>query len=168
MAHRQLTIVRHAKADDGTVDRDRALTARGRRDALAAGTWLAGQGWSADLVLVSPARRAVQTWEAMAAGLPSAPRVAVEQALYDATVDAVLEAVAGIPSDVQSVAVVGHNPSLERLAQELDDATGPAQLRHELARGLPTCTVAVFDVGTPFTEISAGIATLRALHTARA
>lgn len=168
MAQRQLTIIRHAKAGDGPVDRDRALTGRGRRDAAAAGAWLAGQGWSADLALVSPALRAVQTWDAIAAGLPAPPPVAEEEALYDNTVGDVLDAIGGVAAGVRHVVVVGHNPSLERLAQELDDGSGPAGLRHALAEGLKTCTIARFDVGTAFTELAAGVAVLRGLHTARA
>ncbi len=167
MAHRQLTIIRHAKAEAGPVDVERELTKRGRRDAVAAGAWLAMQGWTADLVLVSPARRAVQTWDAIASALPSAPPVAEDEGIYDNTVDDVLEAIAGVPAGVDRVAVVGHNPSLERLAQQLDDDAGPADLRHQLADGLPTCTVVRFDVGTAFTELAAGVATLRDLYTAR-
>src|SRR3954453_9424386 len=60
---RRLVLVRHAQAAQGEVDADRTLTERGARQAAAIGAWLAQTGLIPDRVVVSPARRAQQTWE---------------------------------------------------------------------------------------------------------
>ncbi|MGZ7030147.1 MAG: YceI family protein, partial [Terriglobales bacterium] len=47
------------------------------------------------------------------------------------------------------LAMVGHNPSLGRLARLLDDGTGDAAAITDLANGYPTSGVAVFSVEGP-------------------
>jgi len=66
MTRRRLVVLRHAKAEQGGRDRDRELTRRGHRDATAAGAWLVANDAVPEAVVVSPARRTVQTWEAAA------------------------------------------------------------------------------------------------------
>ena len=59
-----LVLVRHAKSSwgkPGLEDRDRPLSRRGKRDAPRMGKRLAKQGVKPDLVLSSPARRALAT-----------------------------------------------------------------------------------------------------------
>ena len=112
MQPRRLLLIRHAKAADGPVDVDRALTGRGRGQAAAIGTWLADAGFAPDRALVSPARRAAQTWEQAAAHLGAAPEHEVESRIYDNTVEALLAVIADAPDGVQTLAVVGHNPSI--------------------------------------------------------
>ena len=71
----RLILLRHGKADaDATSgqDIDRALTERGRRDTLLVSKAMAGAGLYPDLVLVSPAARTLQTWEAASAVFPRA------------------------------------------------------------------------------------------------
>ena len=63
MQPRRLLLVRHAQAAAGPVDAERPLTKRGALHAAAIGSWLAQAGLVPDRVLVSPARRALQTWE---------------------------------------------------------------------------------------------------------
>src|SRR3712207_9368577 len=60
---RRLLLIRHARAAGGPIDRERPLTAEGVQQAAALGAWLERAGLVPDRVLVSPARRAVQTWE---------------------------------------------------------------------------------------------------------
>src|SRR3712207_9462360 len=69
-----------------------------------------------DRVLVSPARRAVQTWEEAGAALSSAVQSIGDARIGDNTVEALLAAIRETPQDVLSVAVVGHNPSIGALA----------------------------------------------------
>jgi phosphohistidine phosphatase len=158
---RRLLLVRHAKADDGRVDMERSLTAKGARRAAAIGAWLGESGLVPDRVVVSPARRAAETWERAAAAVtPAAAPPIVDPRIYDNTVEALLSLIRETPDDVQSVAVVGHNPSMWELATVLDDGQGGASLRQHLADGFPTGGVAVFDLATPFAAIEPGGATL--------
>ena len=160
MPTHRLLLIRHAQAADAPVDRDRPLTANGTRAATAIGTWLRQAGYVPDRVLVSPALRAQQTWAAAAEALGAAPEATVDQRIYDNTVEAVLEVIGELAGDADTVAVVGHNPSIGRLAFDLDDGTGSDTARRQLHAGFPTGAVAVFRVDGAFTDLGAGAAIL--------
>lgn len=160
MPPRRLLLVRHAKAADGAVDAERPLTERGTRQATAMGSRLEQAGLAPDRVLVSPARRAAQTWELASAQLGTAPQPIVDERIYDNTVEALLAAIRETPDDVRTVAVVGHNPSIGELTHVLDDGEGSPTARHDADAGFPTGAVAVFDLTTPFGEVQPGTATL--------
>jgi phosphohistidine phosphatase len=115
-----------------------------------------------DRVLVSPARRAAQTWELAGASLSPALRPVVDGRIYDNTVEALLEVIGEAPDDAGTVAVVGHNPSIGVLAAELDDAQGDPGARSGVHAGFPAGGVAVFDLATPFADLASGAATLSA------
>jgi phosphohistidine phosphatase len=157
---RRLLLVRHAQAGDAPVDADRPLTALGERRAAAIGSWLARTGVVPDLVIVSPARRAAQTWELVSASLAPGPPPVVDPRIYENTVEDLLAAMGEAPGDVRTVAVVGHNPSVGELARTLDDAQGPPDAVSRLRSGFPTGGVAVFTVATPFPAIAPGAGTL--------
>ncbi|HLM04499.1 MAG TPA: histidine phosphatase family protein [Blastococcus sp.] len=163
MPPHRLLLIRHAKAGDGSVDADRPLTEKGLRRATAIGTWLESNGLVPDRVLVSPARRAGQTWEQAAAQLASAPDPVVEERIYDNTVEALLAAIRETPDDVRTLAVLGHNPSIGSLAAEVDDGEGSQTARRDLHAGFPTGAVAVFDLVPRFADVAADTATLAAL-----
>jgi phosphohistidine phosphatase len=157
---RRLVLVRHARAADGPVDADRPLTERGARHAAAIGAWLEQAGCVPDRVLVSPARRAGQTWERAGERLVQAVRPIVDTRIYDNTVEALLAAIRETPDDVQILAVVGHNPSIGELAAALDDGQGNPAARGDLDAGVPAGGVAVFLLATPFAAIAPGAANL--------
>jgi phosphohistidine phosphatase len=159
---RRLLLVRHAKAADGPVDADRPLTERGARRAAALGAWLEQAGLTPDGVLVSPARRAAETWERASAPLVPAVPPIVDPRIYDNTVEALLAALRETPDNVRTLAVVGHNPSIGELAAVLDDGQGSPTARRDVGAGFPTGGIAVFTVATPFDQIAPGAATLSA------
>ena len=144
-------LVRHAQAADAPADVDRPLTAHGTRRAAAIGAWLAESGLTVGQAVVSPARRAVQTWAAAGSG----PSV-VDPRVYDNTVEAVLAAIRDTHEDVQQLAVVGHNPSISHLAVLLDDGQGTPTARVQLQAGFPPGGVAVFTLGTPWSDVAPG------------
>jgi phosphohistidine phosphatase len=161
MTSRQLLLIRHAKAErHGEVDIERRLAKRGRADAAAIGRWLTEHGLIPDRIVVSPATRARETWQlaADAAGVTAKP--VVDERIYRNTVDDLLQAVAQTPRGVRTLAIVGHNPSMEDLAVALDDGTGDAAARTELTSNYPTGGVAVFAVGADWSGLGAGSGTL--------
>ena len=87
-----LILFRHAKAEQvlGKPDHERELTARGVRDARAAGKWLHEHELGAELVLCSTARRARETLERIEPALGTAS-VRVEQ--QNARNDAIAESI---------------------------------------------------------------------------
>lgn len=160
MNDRQLVLVRHAKAAQGAVDADRPLTSRGARDASAIGAELLRHDVIPDRAVVSPARRARETWEQASADLPIGAPPVLDARIYDNTADALLAVVRDTPADVRTLALIGHNPSIERLADLLDDEAGDAAARAQLAEGYPTSGIAVFTLHAPYADITAGSATL--------
>lgn len=135
----RLVLLRHAEAETvGETDAERVLTPRGRTAAVAAGRWLAEHAVP-DLAVVSPAARARETWELAAAHLPSPPEVRVDERVYANSVADLLAVIAGAPG---TLAIVGHNPSVGRLAHTLAGGSG-------LGHGYPTAAVSVFELDDP-------------------
>ncbi|HVV24762.1 MAG TPA: histidine phosphatase family protein [Pseudonocardiaceae bacterium] len=117
---RTLVVLRHAKSawPEGTDDRERPLADRGRRDAPAAGRWLRGRV-PVDLVVCSPALRTRQTWDLVAAELDGTPEFRVDDRVYDAFVEELVDVVRDLPATAENVLLIGHNPGLTELVHEL-------------------------------------------------
>lgn len=153
MAARNLLLVRHGKAADGSIDIERPLSGRGRRDSAALGRWLKDHDFQPDLTVVSPALRAQQTWTAAASELDSVGETITEERVYDNDVDALFEITRETPDTVRTLVLVGHNPSFEQFAHHLDDGDGADDARHDLNEGYPTCAVAVFRTDASWGEL---------------
>lgn len=160
MQPRRLLLIRHATAAEGPIDADRPLTGSGVRHAAAIGSWLERAGLVPDRVLVSPARRAAQTWEHAGGHLLPGPQQVRDPRIYDNTVDKLLATIREAPDDARIVAVVGHNPSIGELALALDDGGGSPEARRAVDRGFPTGAVAVFVLPGSFAATEPGAATL--------
>ncbi len=133
-----LFLVRHAKSsrDDPVLpDKDRPLNERGTRDASRVGEQLAKGGAKPDLILSSPARRAVTTAEIVARKLDYRPKdIVVDDRLYAAMPDDLLAVIHELDDKTKRVMLFGHNPELTELAHRLSGKIT------EMA----TCTVAEF------------------------
>jgi len=118
----RLYLLRHAKSswdDPSLSDEARPLSPRGERAACRMARHVERSGVRPRLVLCSPARRARQTLELVAAPLAERAEVRVEDTLYGAGAAELLARLRQVPSDVPSVMVVGHNPGLHDLALDL-------------------------------------------------
>lgn len=149
----QLLLLRHAKSswdDPGMTDHARPLNARGRRAAGAMRTAIVGLGLAPELVLVSSARRTLQTAEALEPWA-AIPRIEPLDRLYLASAEQLLEVLNGVDDATRSVLVVAHNPGLHTLALRLDDGGGEHAAR--LEAGFPTGTLAEFDVAGPWSGL---------------
>jgi phosphohistidine phosphatase len=148
---RRLMLLRHAKTESDAPsgrDKDRRLDNRGRSDAAEIGAWIGRHPPFPDLVLVSHAIRAHQTWEiaweAMKDSGPE-PQVELVPELYGADPSKLLQTVrAASAADPQRLMLVGHNPGMHELALALA-GRGDAGGRKALADNLPTSGLAVFD-----------------------
>ena len=157
--------MRHAKAEHfGETDHARALEKRGRRDAEAAGAWLARQEIEPDYALVSSALRTVETWKAVADAADWDVEPDVESALYDAGPESALDVIRAVPEDSHTVVFIGHNPTAGFLAQLLDDGTGDEESADALARGFPPATLALLEFDGTWEELELGSARLTGLH----
>ena len=116
-----LLVMRHAKSDwnaDYERDHDRPLNDRGVRSARLMGEVLAEKGHAPDIVITSTAIRAQSTASlAKETGKWDAD-LTLDQDLYGAGVDRVIEVAAAAP-DVARVMLVGHQPTWSALVAEL-------------------------------------------------
>ena len=139
-----LWLLRHAKASaggDGLADRDRPLNARGRDAAARIGRHLAEREVHPDLVLCSPALRTRETIELVANGLGAELEIDYEDELYLASERDLRHRVEQVPESVASVLLVGHNPGIAELAQELA-ARGHPDALAEMRGKFPTGALA--------------------------
>ena len=142
----RLLLLRHAKAEKGgpgVDDRDRALNPRGRTDAARIGAYMAHHGLLPGGALVSPARRTRETFERLTSAWPAPCPVRYVDRLYNAGLDAIVEAIKG--ASPQVLLVVGHNPGLHDLAIALI-ASGDTTARERVNNKLPTSGLVVIDL----------------------
>jgi phosphohistidine phosphatase len=114
-----------------------------------------------DLVLCSPARRAMQTWEGVASGIPPDTAAEIDEAIYHADGDELLARLREVPSGVGSVLLVGHNPGLQELAIDLV-GSGDVGLRERLLTKFPTGALATIDVPGDWHDLTWAAASLLA------
>jgi phosphohistidine phosphatase len=135
---RTLFLVRHAKSSwDGVAlpDKERPLADRGKRDAPMMGKRLAKRQVKPDLILSSPARRALSTAEIIAKELNyRAKDIVVDDRLYATEAETLLGVIGELSDKLKCVMLFGHNPEFTDLAHRLSN---------EVAL-MPTCAVAQF------------------------
>jgi phosphohistidine phosphatase len=152
---RQLLLMRHAAAAAKGGDRDRPLTADGRRAAATLGRRLKTEAINPDHVLCSPAQRARETLDGIAEALDGLPPADFDDGLYLADSLTLLGHLRSVPAETQSLLLVGHNPGLEELVRAL---AGPANAAVEA--GLPAAGLAIFRVTGDWSGLSPATARL--------
>jgi phosphohistidine phosphatase len=158
---RQLLLLRHAKSswdDPKLPDRDRPLNPRGRRAAAAMRAAMRDLGLAPDLVLVSPARRTMETLEALEPW-DETPLIEPLEPLYLGSAAQLLGTLHGVGEVVRSVLLIGHNPGLHELAQMLAGPLRSAPLADAARRvteGFPTAALAEFAIPGPWWALDSG------------
>lgn len=137
-----LIILRHGKAELHRFDLDdfdRDLTDRGVRNAFDMGKYIAEKFGVPDLIFTSAAKRAHRTALLAAEGMGySQADVKADKDLYFAPPKWMLRALAEIPDAINSCVLVGHNPGLTDLINDLG-------VRLD---NLPTASAACFEFNT--------------------
>ncbi len=150
MGAARLVLMRHAKSayPAGVPDHDRPLSERGLRDLQAARRWFAGQGTTLigerPTVLVSTALRAQMTWQGVEAELPAAV-VEVTPKVYEAAVSTLIDLCAPSIDRGQHTLIVGHNPSVEALAEFIADPARSVAEWNQRDK-YPTAAIAVLEL----------------------
>jgi phosphohistidine phosphatase SixA len=138
----ELILLRHAEAvpiETSGDDQQRPLSARGEKEAQAAGLWLAAHGIRPERVLCSPTRRTDETTRLALAAIDSAPVPQMADEIYDASPGELL-ALLDQHGDARTVMLVGHNPGIERLVALLVEG------RSDEFRGMPPGALAVLHL----------------------
>ena len=138
MSEHTLILLRHAKSDwsGAEDDVDRPLAGRGLRQAPDVGRWLRRNIPRIDRAVVSPASRARGTWNLASRELDDQPPTVIDDRAYAASAGELLGVVRGLPDDVTTAVLVGHNPGIEDLVSLL---TGEGVM-------MPTSALAVIAV----------------------
>lgn len=139
-----LILMRHAKSawdDPSLEDFDRPLNGRGRTSAIALGSWLTDKGYLPDEVIVSGARRTVETWSRMAHSFPATTSMTSNPALYLASAETILGAIKS--ARLPTIALIGHNPGIGQFARRIVDAPSSHEKFAQYPTGA-TCVI-TFD-----------------------
>ncbi len=138
-----VTLVRHAKSSwdyPELTDFERPLAKRGKNDAPRVGQRLAKMKILPDLIITSPAKRALKTAKVISGEIGLGKKKLVkDKRVYMADSEDLLAILKEVDDECKEVFLVGHNPGLTDLANDL---TG------EYIDNVPTCGVvrAKFDI----------------------
>jgi phosphohistidine phosphatase len=143
-----LYLLRHAKSswsDPTLPDQERPLAPRGRRDAKRIAKHLLRLGIMPELVLCSSAERTRETLELVRPALGATATVRLEEELYAADAETLLERLRAVPEELASVMLIGHNPGLQDLALLLTSAGTELD---RLKTKFPTAALATLTLAT--------------------
>ena len=99
-------------------------------------------------ILCSSSRRTRETLDEILPQLPEGITVVIDRELYLAGPEAILARIADVDDGVRTLLVVGHNPGIAELAEQLA-AGGEGQELARLREKLPTCGLAEIRTGAP-------------------
>jgi phosphohistidine phosphatase len=133
---KNLFLIRHAKsswAEIGARDFDRGLEERGLRDAPKMAKILRGMGIMPDIIISSPAKRAISTAQYFAKemGIPF-EMIDLQSDIYEASESDLLHVIRNISNDAQTVLLFGHNPTLTYF---------PNRYTEDFIDNVPTCGI---------------------------
>ncbi|MDN5216448.1 histidine phosphatase family protein [Fulvivirgaceae bacterium BMA12] len=138
-----LYVVRHAKSSwdfPQLSDFDRPLNKRGKRNAPDMGNRLKMRGILPDLIIASPANRALTTAKKIAKeiGYP-VESIRENDQIYHSSEATLLQIIKDTPDNIQGLMLFGHNPGFTDLANFLGD---------QWIDNVPTCGIVAiaFDV----------------------
>lgn len=150
--NKELLLLRHGKSDwnTDTTDFYRPLNKRGKRNAQQMGKWLKEKKLAPDLIISSPALRALSTAEIVCHEIGSPINsIKTEDSIYEASLADLRLILFQIPDSVQRLLLVGHNPGFESLLSDLaPDITisGDGKL-------MPTAALAYLQLDTQWSSL---------------
>lgn len=155
---RELWLLRHGKSDREVLcpDFDRPLKPRGRRSAQRLGDWLQTWQLRPDLIVTSPARRALDTAQLIHSTLGLKQQLTQDHRLYLSGLDEIKAVLAECPATAGRIMLVGHNPDFEELLAELVDA----EQLPDVEKIMPTAALARLEMPDDWHQLSAGCARL--------
>ena len=140
---KSLYIIRHAKSsweDSSQPDFERGLSERGKRDAPRMAKRLKEKEIHPDLMLSSPAKRALSTARRIAEVLNYPKKdIKTDQKLYHGDEDTILSVVHTIKDKYNTVFLFGHNPGLT-------DFVNTLVAEETNIDNIPTCGIVAFNL----------------------
>jgi len=141
MQMKRLFIVRHAKSSwdyQDIADFDRPLKLKGISDAHQMATRLIARKVQPELIISSPANRALHTGIILAQSLGyDLSKLQLQRAFYETLVEDAMAIITQTPNSINNLMIVGHNPTWTNLTNYLMDS---------YIDNIPTCGVVCLEV----------------------
>jgi phosphohistidine phosphatase len=138
-----LLLMRHAKSAwdiPGQSDFDRTLNERGKKDAPEMGKRIRKKEFTPQLIVSSPAKRALKTAREVAKELDyDEKNIQQETEIYEADIDDLMHVIRSFDDTADNVLIVGHNPSFTGMV---------GTLTNTFIENMPTAGIALirFDI----------------------
>jgi len=138
-------LIRHGKSswkDESLSDEERPLKRRGEQDAKLMAKILKNRGVMPELIVSSPAKRALRTAQIFAERLDyDEKKIVVNKLLYFEGIDNIIKTIQQLDDKLSTVFMFGHNPDFTELANRFSKET---------IDNVPTCGVIgiEFDVAS--------------------
>lgn len=133
---KKLLLVRHASSDYaglGEKDIDRSLNERGIQQAHSMASYVKDKGVRPDVVLSSPSRRTHKTALFFVDSLGIGEnKINLVDEIYEAEPETLLEIIQNTSDDIETLMIVGHNPSIALIS---------SYLSNQIIEQVPTCGV---------------------------
>ena len=149
---RILYLVRHAQAESGQSrgsDRERALTYKGQQDSIQLGEYLIKNNSNINLIISSPAIRALSTANLIAGRINfDLKHIQTEESIYSHNELEILKLLNKIPESTNEVLFVGHYPTIVELYNYL--AT------NEIKASMDTAELCSLKFDVPWLGVTSG------------
>ncbi len=160
MSNKILLLLRHAKSNRNieVIDFERPLKKRGLRDAKTMGRWLSDQMLVPELILSSPAERAITTARKVCKAMNlETSLIKTDERIYNANPELLKQILQTCPETLHTLMLVGHNPAFEELLIDLADT--PVEIPED-GKLLPTTALAELRFTGTWAKISSHCAQL--------
>jgi len=164
--NKELWLLRHGKSDRDTDVEDllRPLTKRGKNAARDMGVWMRQQQLIPDLILSSPANRALSTATLAASSLGiKTSAIRQDPRLYFQGIEQIKAVLGEIPLQYRHILLVGHNPDWEDL---LLDLAGSVDMPED-GKLMPTAALARLAMPNDWRKLPPSCARLLSITRAR-
>ncbi len=155
---KRLLLLRHAKSSwDGAImaDFDRPLNGRGRLAAPFMGELIARENIMPDLIVSSPAKRAIETAELVKENAGLNAEIRFDERIYEATTETLRQVISSIDDSVETCMLVGHNPGFEGILNYMTGKT----------LSMPTAALAVIELEIDsWSDLKPSIGTLSRIY----
>ncbi|MGB0887610.1 MAG: SixA phosphatase family protein [Vicingaceae bacterium] len=152
-----LYLIRHANSDwnqSGFNDFNRPLSNNGPKDATEISLKLQQLKFNPDLIICSSAKRTSQTAALLCQNISyNFKDIQFEQSIYETTLNHLIEFTNHLPNSKNTIAIIGHNPSISELSNYLTE-------NH--ISNMPPCGVVKIELEIKnWNEIISGIGSLK-------
>ncbi|ALO28086.1 MULTISPECIES: SixA phosphatase family protein [Leptospira] len=119
---KQIHLFRHSKSDWETgfkSDHGRVLSKKGKKNAQSLRKYLEKIEFKIDLFLVSNSKRTVDTYKIITKSGALSSETKITEKLYESDSEDILTMIRGLNLKFKDVALLGHNPGIEEIANRL-------------------------------------------------